>query len=106
MSSDVAATIFFGDLRDSYNKQHERVESLRMSVETLESQFLLSVRDRAMRSESSITKEEKNHHEELRRVLNRTRVQLGDEVKLLQWLRRRHNMAVISRKAHTRYMVF
>ncbi|KAJ2699353.1 hypothetical protein FB645_005348 [Coemansia sp. IMI 203386] len=106
MSTDVAANILFGDLRYSYDKQHARVDTLRSLAEKLETQFLASVRDRATRPGSSVTDEEKIYHEGLRRTLNRTRVQLADEVKLLQWLRRRHNMAVISRKARTRYLVF
>ncbi|KAJ2857277.1 hypothetical protein J3B02_001110 [Coemansia erecta] len=106
MSTDVAANILFGDLRHSYDKQHARVDTLRLLAERLEVQFLASVRDRATRPGSSITDEEKVYHDELRRTLNRTRIQLADEVKLLQWLRRRHNMAVITRKARTRYLVF
>ncbi|KAJ1721386.1 hypothetical protein LPJ53_004078 [Coemansia erecta] len=106
MSTDVAANILFGDLRSSYDKQHARVDSMRQIAEKLEMQFLASVRDRATRPGSSITENEKMYHDQLRRSLNRTRLQLADEVKLLQWLRRRHNMAVISRKARTRYLVY
>ncbi|KAI8324762.1 hypothetical protein GQ54DRAFT_295929 [Martensiomyces pterosporus] len=106
MSSDVAANLLFGDLRDSYDKQQARVDILRVAAENLESQFLISVRNRATRPSSSISDEEKSSHDDLRRALNRTRLQLADEVKLLQWLRRRHNMAVIGRKARSRYLVY
>ncbi|KAJ2371624.1 hypothetical protein IW150_004509, partial [Coemansia sp. RSA 2607] len=106
MSTDVAANILFGDLRSSYDKQHARVNTMRQIAEKLEMQFLASVRDRATRPGSSITEEEKMYHDQLRRSLNRTRLQLADEVKLLQWLRRRHNLAVITRKARTSYLVY
>ncbi|KAJ2092016.1 hypothetical protein IW140_001107 [Coemansia sp. RSA 1813] len=106
MSSDVAATILFGDLRYSYEKQLTRVERLRAISSSLEAQFLASVRERATRPNSSVSDEEKKDHEGLRRLLNRARLQLSDEVRLLQWLRRRHNMAIIGRKAQSRFLVF
>ncbi|KAJ1773138.1 hypothetical protein LPJ74_000877 [Coemansia sp. RSA 1843] len=99
MSSDVAATILFGDLRYSYEKQLTRVERLRAISSSLEAQFLASVRERATRPNSSVSDEEKKDHEGLRRLLNRARLQLSDEVRLLQWLRRRHNMAIIEMEA-------
>ncbi|KAJ1903815.1 hypothetical protein LPJ71_005044 [Coemansia sp. S17] len=106
MSSDVAANILFGDLRYSYDTQRTRVGELRVAAEQLEARFLTSVRDCTTRSNKSITTGERKSHDELRRTLNRTRLQLADEVKLLQWLRRRHNMAVINRKARNCYLVF
>ncbi|KAJ1951279.1 hypothetical protein EC988_004090 [Linderina pennispora] len=106
MSSDVAASLIFGDLRDSYDRQQARVDILRVATENLEAQFLGSVRDRTTKPNSKITDEERRCHEELRRTLNRTRLQLADEVKVLQWLRRRHNMAVIGRKARSRYLIY
>ncbi|KAJ1962241.1 hypothetical protein GGI12_002760 [Dipsacomyces acuminosporus] len=106
MSLDVAAGLHFGDLRDSYDKQQARVDILRVAAENLESQFLMSVRDRAARSASCMSEEGRSNHDSIRRALNRTRLQLADEVKLLQWLRRRHNMAVISRKARNRYLIY
>ncbi|KAJ2759896.1 hypothetical protein H4S06_002005, partial [Coemansia sp. BCRC 34490] len=93
MSSDTAATILFGDLRYSYEKQLVRVERLRAIAGSLEAQFLISVRERTTRPNSTVSAEEKKDHESLRRLLNRTRLQLSDEVRLLQWLRRRHNYA-------------
>ncbi|KAJ1991859.1 hypothetical protein GGI25_003219 [Coemansia spiralis] len=106
MSTDIAASILFGNLRDSYDKQMIRVEKIRGIVDSLEARFLASVSYRATRPHSSISDEEKKSHDDLRQMLNRTRLQLADEVKLLQWLRRRHNMAVINRKAQSRYLVF
>ncbi|KAJ2455974.1 hypothetical protein EV183_000317 [Coemansia sp. RSA 2336] len=106
MSSDVAASILFGDLRDSYAKQQVRVDILRQTTERLEARFLASVCERATKRSSSVSKEERQMHEEIRQALGRTRLQLADEVKQLQWIRRRHNMAVINRKACTRYLVF
>ncbi|KAJ2589711.1 hypothetical protein EV177_009189 [Coemansia sp. RSA 1804] len=106
MSSDTAATILFGDLRYSYEKQLVRVERLRAIAGSLEAQFLISVRERTTRPNSTVSAEEKKDHESLRRLLNRTRLQLSDEVRLLQWLRRRHNLAVIGRKAPSRHLVF
>ncbi|KAJ1798892.1 hypothetical protein LPJ59_002206 [Coemansia sp. RSA 2399] len=106
MSSDVAATILFGDLRCSYEKQQTRVERLRAIVGNLEAQFLGSVRERATRPNSSVSEEERKDHGDLRRLLNRAHLQLSDEVKLLQWLRRRHNMTVIGRKGQTRFLVY
>ncbi|KAJ2900899.1 hypothetical protein GGI21_002825 [Coemansia aciculifera] len=106
MSTDVAANILFGDLRYSYDKQQTRVSELRVAAERLEAQFLTSVRDCATRSSKSISDKQRKSHDELRRTLDRTRLQLADETKMLQWLRRRHNMAVINRKAHSRYLVF
>ncbi|KAJ1668035.1 hypothetical protein GGI00_001185 [Coemansia sp. RSA 2681] len=106
MSTDVAANILFGDLRYSYDKQQTRVGEMRVTAERLEAQFLTSVRDCATRSSKNISDSERKSHDELRRILDRTRLQLADEVKLLQWLRRRHNMAVINRKARNCYLVF
>ncbi|KAJ2556343.1 hypothetical protein EV175_002076 [Coemansia sp. RSA 1933] len=106
MSSDVAATILFGDMRYSYEKQQTRVQRLQAITGSLEAQFLASVRERATRPNSSVSEEEKKDHDGLRRLLNRARLQLSDEVRLLQWLRRRHNTAVIGRKAQTRFLVY
>ncbi|KAJ2811553.1 hypothetical protein H4S07_001993 [Coemansia furcata] len=105
MSTDVAANILFGDLRYSYDVQHARVGEMRVAAELLEAQFLTSVRECATRIKC-ISAVERKSHDELRRRLDRTRMQLADEVKLLQWLRRRHNMAVINRKARNCYLVF
>ncbi|KAJ2655926.1 hypothetical protein IWW48_005286 [Coemansia sp. RSA 1200] len=80
MSSDTAATILFGDLRYSYEKQLVRVERLRAIAGSLEAQFLISVRERTTRPNSSVSVEEKKDHESLRRLLNRTRLQLSDEM--------------------------
>ncbi|KAJ2849974.1 hypothetical protein IWW36_002237 [Coemansia brasiliensis] len=93
MSTDVAASILFGDLRESYTKQQMRVDILRKAAERLEAQFLASVCERATKRSSCVSKEERQMHEEIRLALGRTRLQLADEIKLLQWIRRRHNMA-------------
>ncbi|KAJ2358958.1 hypothetical protein GGF43_000462 [Coemansia sp. RSA 2618] len=106
MSTETAANIIFGDFRDSYSKQQTRVDVLRAAAGKLEAQFLVSVHDRATRRNSSVSDKERKSHDELRRLLTQTRLRLADEVKLLQWIRRRHNMAVISRKAHSRFLVF
>ncbi|KAJ2375115.1 hypothetical protein H4S02_008330 [Coemansia sp. RSA 2611] len=106
MSTDAAASIIFGDAQGSYAKQQIRVDVMKAAVRGLEAQFLASVRNHTTRRSSNISNEERELHEELRRSLGRTRLQLNDEVKLLQWIRRRHNMAVINRKAHSRYLVF
>ncbi|KAJ1899620.1 hypothetical protein LPJ66_001993 [Kickxella alabastrina] len=104
MSTDVAAHIIFGGLRDSYEKQQVHVDSLRLSTRSLESQFLLSVRNQATRLGSIITNQERMQHDELQQALNCSRIQLASAIKMLQGLRRRHNMAVINRKARTRYL--
>ncbi|KAJ2716394.1 hypothetical protein H4R19_000674 [Coemansia spiralis] len=106
MSNDAAASIIFGDLRGSYTKQQTRVEVLRAATAALEMRFLASVRDRTTRPNSTVSDTERRAHDELRRSLGCARQRLADEIKLLQWLRRRHNTAVIDRRAATRYLVF
>ncbi|KAJ2759735.1 hypothetical protein IWQ57_006477 [Coemansia nantahalensis] len=106
MSNDAAACILFGDLRESYIKQQTRVETLRAATAALEMRFLASVRDRTTRPDSSVSDAERHAHDQLRGSLGCARQRLADEVRLLQWLRRRHNSAILSRRAAARYLVF
>ncbi|PIA14450.1 hypothetical protein COEREDRAFT_88690 [Coemansia reversa NRRL 1564] len=106
MSTDAGASIIFGGLRDAYNKQQMRVDILRTTIINLETQLLVSVRDRATRSYSSVSDRERKIHDNLRDSITYARQRLADEVKMQQWLRRRHNAAVLNRKAPSRYMVF
>ncbi|KAJ1735288.1 hypothetical protein LPJ61_000628 [Coemansia biformis] len=106
MSTDAAASILFGDYHESYTRQQTRVDALRAAATSLETRFLASVRDRTTRPSSSVSENERRAHDGLRRALGCARQRLADEVKLLQWLRRRHNSAVIGRRAATRYLVF
>ncbi|KAJ2162367.1 hypothetical protein GGF46_000731 [Coemansia sp. RSA 552] len=106
MSTDVAARIIFGDSRDSFVRQNNRVRVMRAAIEGLELRFLAAVRDRATRPDSSVSHQEKQAHSRLRLSISRARQQLAEEVKMLQWLRRRHNMAVLHRQADPRHLVF
>ncbi|KAJ2617781.1 hypothetical protein H4S08_000161 [Coemansia sp. RSA 1365] len=106
MSTDAGASIIFGGLRDAYNKQQMRVDILRTTIINLETQLLVSVRERATRSYSSVSDRERKMHDNLRGSIAYARQRLADEVKMQQWLRRRHNAAVLSRKAPSRYMWF
>ncbi|KAJ2805798.1 hypothetical protein H4R20_001950 [Coemansia guatemalensis] len=105
MSTDVGVSIIFGGLRDAYNKQQTRVDVLRTTIKNLEIQLLVSVRDRATRSHSSVSDKERKAHDSLRSSISHARQRLADEVKMQQWLRRRHNAAVLNRKAPSRYLV-
>ncbi|KAJ2781388.1 hypothetical protein H4R18_002918 [Coemansia javaensis] len=105
MTTDVAACILFGGLRESYNNQQTRVDVMRAATSNLEARFLASVRDRTTQPSSAVSDAEKRAHDDLRRALACARQRLADEVKLLQWLRRRHNASVIGRRAATRHLV-
>lgn len=105
MSTNTAAMILFGSQRSAYTSQQTRVKKIQEIVLAIERQFLASVRDRTTQPQSIDAKEWKDH-EEIKRKLSRAKLQLADEVKLLQWLRKRHNRAVLNCKANIRYLVF